>query len=255
MCGGARTHPVINFENIERFINEVMNEDSRIGVSHGSYNPQQTTRSPGSNFMCAFISDQDQKPVIDAMGWGINLFPRYVSWQTPIEGITLKNGFKRLINTQRCLVFISSFKEGKHYFSANEGQILVLGGIYRAQKDNLSEYQVSIVTQPMISKYSHIHDRCPIILFGQAMIRLWLRGERFDERLFVQPDILTEYIKLHDGVSSIAGPLLFDDAINRRAEAIIDDDIIIDIDTDSDGDIDIKMESDPVDKVPPAICA
>jgi len=226
MCGGARTKPAqINVENLQQFVDKVMEEEMNRGPNMKSYDENQTNRFPGHTFLCLYRDDCDRLQ-LDAMWWGINLFKNYKSFQTPVEDVTIKNGFKKMSHQSRCIIFVSSFMEKKCNFYPAVEDIMVLAGLYKVKKDFPGEYQFTFVTQPMTYSYSHIHDRCPVVLFNQRMVKEWMDRKPLNVTGFIQPVILSVYLASDSPRKQEPKPTYKHRGEEMVDEQIVDDEIV-----------------------------
>ena len=98
------------------------------------------------------------------------------------ETINSKPIFKRLMKTQRCVVFLNGFYEWKdkvpYYVCRDDDQLMCVAGVYDVWKDpeNGLITSVSLVTRSSlcIEQYAWLHDRIPLILDSPLNIEVWM---------------------------------------------------------------------------------
>jgi hypothetical protein len=187
MCGGAITRQVaVNVDDLQQFIQGVMGEECLLGDNLPVYRPGQLDRSPGSCFLT--VGDR-----------------RHVVGHQPVSPLRQLANAHRGDHDQKLRQAVGpreSLLGGGLQLHREKGQLqsgakrFLLGGVYKPKKDWPDECQFSFVTQSMPAKYRRVHDRCPIVLLDQGMIRGWVpvRATEIVASQFARPTLFTDLI-------------------------------------------------------------
>lgn len=152
------------------------------GVFQPNFNVAPTHQIPA-------VLSQEDKTLLAAFTWG--LVPNWA--KDPAIGSRMINArsetaaekpsFRSALAKRRCIVPADGWYEwqgspGKKtpfYFSAIDGQVLGLAGIYESwkQPDGQILWTTAILTQAARSDFSYIHDRMPVLL-TQEMQDAWI---------------------------------------------------------------------------------
>ena len=143
-----------------------------------------------TNFSPVIIKDKLKKTKM--MRWGLipswpkNSQLNSIVINARIETILEKFSFSNLIHTHRCIVLSDGYYEWDkqnnqpYYITHKKNKILPLAGLWTKWKNSDSDTICSyaIVTRTPIKNIKHLHNRMPVILNKNSMIK-WIDCKRF----------------------------------------------------------------------------
>lgn len=100
------------------------------------------------------------------------------------EGIAAKPMWRKIFNSQRCIVPVSGFYEWKnvdgtkkpYFVTLKDGAIMSLAGLWdRFERDGEEVFSCAVITTGANETMAPIHDRMPVIL-GPYDLNAWLSG-------------------------------------------------------------------------------
>jgi putative SOS response-associated peptidase YedK len=152
-----------------------------------SYNIAPTQQMP-------VLGAREGRRVLRTLRWGLvpswvrdaegaaEIAPRCINARS--ETVDVKPAFKAAFVKRRCAVLVSGWYEWKHegtakiphWFHGARGELLALAGLWERWKNPATGEElrtVTVLTTEPNAKASSIHDRMPVVLGGDALVR-WL---------------------------------------------------------------------------------
>jgi len=185
MCGRYVIHDEGEIEEINKILRDIGNKYAGTGITAKTGEILPTNNAP-------VLSVQDGKPTLSLMRWG---FPKWdgkgVIINAKSETASEKKMFANAIVQRRCVIPSTGFYEWakmdgktkcKYQFNAPDSPMLYMAGIYadnpsHAEDEILTERFV-ILTRAANASVRDIHDRMPVILCKDELIR-WLTDYNF----------------------------------------------------------------------------
>jgi putative SOS response-associated peptidase YedK len=148
------------------------------------------------------VACAEDGPEVRPMRWGLvphgeraSARPRLLA-NARSETATTMPAFRKAVAARRCLVPANGFYEWKavggvklpHLFTLAGGEPFAFAGIWDPAADSLPETYCILTTQPN-ALVARVHDRMPVILAAEAMLR-WIGDAPLDEgeyRSLVRP--------------------------------------------------------------------
>jgi len=180
MCGRYVIHDEGEVEEINKILRDIGNKYAGTGITAKTGEIFPTNNAP-------VLSVQGRKPALSLMRWG---FPKWdgkgVIINAKSETASEKKMFAKSMIQRRCVIPSTGFYEWakakgktkcKYQFNATDSPMLYMAGIYtdcpsRAEDEIIAERFV-ILTRAANGSVSDIHERMPVILRKDELIR-WL---------------------------------------------------------------------------------
>jgi len=194
MCGRYVIMDDNEIEEINKILRDISAKysDTDITAKTGEIYP--TNNAP-------ILSVNDGKPSLSLMKWG---FPKWdgkgVIINAKSETAAEKRMFSKALSQRRCVVPSTGFYEWgkaarkskeKYKFNVSSGPMLYMAGLYTnfegSENESVTERFV-ILTRSSNDFISDIHDRMPVILYKEELVR-WLTDYSFADYVFKRDDV------------------------------------------------------------------
>ena len=183
MCGRFVIMDNGEIEEINKILQDIDNKYQGSGLSTKIGEIFPTDNVP-------ILKLQAGKPSLSLMKWG---FPKWdgkgVIINAKSETVTEKKLFSKAIAQRRCVILATGFYEwgkvegkvkSKYQFNSPDSSMIYMAGIYRSDDEQEAEIpeRFVILTKAANESISDIHDRMPVILYKDELIR-WLTDDDF----------------------------------------------------------------------------
>ena len=196
MCGRYVLTEDWDIEEVEKILRDINEKYNGTGVSAKTGEIFPTNSAP-------VLSVQNGRPALSLMSWG---FPKWdrkgVIINAKSETAAEKRIFAKPLAQRRCVILSTGFYEWarsdgkakeKYRFNSSNSPMLYMAGVYTGysgdtQTEPILERFV-ILTRAANESVSDIHDRMPVVLYKDELVR-WLTDYSFADLVMRRDDTM-----------------------------------------------------------------
>ena len=178
---------------VNKILQDINNKYNNVGITAKTGEIYPTDNAP-------ILSIQNEKPSLSLMTWGFpKLDNKGVIINAKSETVSEKHMFAQPFIQHRCIVLSTGFYEwtkgkvkDKYRFNSPNSLMLYMAGIYTKNPNQSSNTHINdsfvILTRPANEFVSNIHERMPVILYKDELIR-WLTDYHFANTIIERDNV------------------------------------------------------------------